>query len=255
MAKINWYLQIRNMAKTDKTAADIFELLQKAQTDDEKENAKQIAQKYIQETQNSENNPAEPTQEVDPVAEDETSNDEPGAVVDMDNSIPDNEPPIQENNETDTESKQEKILTDLSAPAFTPRLAKCGITREEELFLHGVFVRKMTREEKIEMRRSIYQKKTQTAQKIQAEYKKKRIEQKEKDANDPVKQQYHQERKFVSAIVNALENHCNIGWIFSHIEGLTVDIFKELIKKPGNCNAFRQANPNFLDNFKKKYND
>ena len=70
-----------------------------------------------------------------------------------------------------------------------------------------------------------------------------------------MKQQYHQDRKLVSAIVNALENHCNIGWIFNHIEGLTVDIFKELIKKPGNCNAFRQANPNFLDNFKKKYND
>ena len=118
MAKLNWYLQIRNLAKTDKTAADIFELLQKAQTDEEKENAKQIAQKYIQENQNSEDSPAEPTQEVDPVAEDETSIDKPDTVADLDNSIPDNEPPIQENNETDTESKQEKILTDLSAPAF-----------------------------------------------------------------------------------------------------------------------------------------
>lgn len=254
MAKLNWYLQIRNMAKTDKTAADIFELLQKAQTDEEKENAKQIAQKYIQESQNSEDSPAEPTKEVDPVAEDETSIDEPDTVVDMDNSIPDNEPSIQENSETDTESKQEKILTDLSAPAFTPRLAKCGITREEELFLHGVFVRKMTRDEKIEMRRSIYQKKTQTAQKIQAEYKKKRIEQKEKDANDPEKQKFHQERRYVKSIVDALESHHNIGWIFSNIEGLTLDVFKELIKKPGNCNAFRQANPNFLDNIKKKYN-
>lgn len=265
--KINWYLQIRNLSKTDERALELYNNLQKAETDDEKNKAKQEAQEYIQsisndggensgnggESQNTETETTNDTESEDStrveesVAGDEECDNQPVSVDTL--SVP--ETPLQGNSEADKEN--EKALTDLSAPAFAPRLAKCGITREEELFLHGVFVRKMDREEKILMRRSIYNKKTLRNAQIQAEFKKKRIEQKQRDANDVEKQRYHQERKYVNAIVDALNSHCNLGWIFANIEGLTPDIVREFLKKPGYVNAFRQANPKFVENFKKKY--
>lgn len=252
---LNWFLTLRNLSKTDEKASELMQLLKTAGTDDEKENAKQKAQEYLQSLQERKN---ESTQSSEDTTLPETS------ILDaQENRCDDNELHTEssdegnkENGNAEEEPKQEKSekeLTDLSQLAFTPRLAKFGITREEELFLKGVCVRKMTRAEKILMRRSIYQKKTVGAAKIQADFKAKRIEQKQKDKNDPEKQRFHQERKYVSAIVNALEQHKNLGWIFSNIEGLTVDILKELIKKPGNVNAFNQANPNFLTNFNKKY--
>ena len=90
---------------------------------------------------------------------------------------------------------------------------------------------------------------------FKAEYKAKRIAQRERDANDPEKIKFHQERKYIAAIVNALEGHKNMKWIFSNIEDLTVDIFRDLIKKPGNANAINAANPNFLANFRKMYGE
>lgn len=254
MAGLNWYLQIRNLAKSDARAAELFEQLKTAESDDDKENAKIAAQNYIQEIQTTSNT----TAETNPVAE--------NTDVVLTENQQDTSENVSVGNEENTqigtekveesgqESPKEQTLTDLSQPAFTPRLAKFGITREEELFLHGVFVRKMNRDEKILMRRSIYQKKTLGAAKIQAEFKKKRIEQKIKDANDPEKQRYHQERKYINSIVDALNQHCNLGWIFKNIEGLTVDMVREFIKKPGYANAFTQADPNFIDNFNKKYN-
>ena len=155
--------------------------------------------------------------------------------------------------ESTPQIEKDKVILDLSQPAFNPRLARYGINREEELFLKGTLVRKMNRDEKILMRRAIYQKKNIASAKIQAEFKAKRIAQKQKELNDPEVQKFHQERKYVSAIVDALTQHKNLGWIFSEIDGLTIDIFRELIKKPGNVNAFNQANPNFLTNFNKKY--
>lgn len=254
---LNWFLTLRNLSKTEPQAAEIMELLKKAETDDEKENAKKLAQEFLQKIQ-SEQNSTE-TSENQMVSEPETLvPDENQQNIPENDDTPDteNEPkgePIADKSTQPIEKKKE--ITDLSAPAFNPRLARCGITREEELFLHGVFVRKMDREEKILMRRSIYQKKTLVANKIQAEYKAKRIAQKEKDLKDPEKQKFHQERKYVSAIVNALEQHKNLIYIFSNIEGLTVDICKELLKKPGNVNAFNVANPNFVTNFKKMYGE
>lgn len=208
---LNWYLQLRNLCKSDAKAAELFQQLQTAGTEDEKDNAKRQAQEYIQTLQSKE--------------------------------------------VTTEKTEEKKSVSDLSAPAFNPRLAKCGITREEELFLHGVYVRKLSHEEKILMRRSIYEKKTLRNAKIQAEYRAQRIAQREKEANDPEKIKFHQERKLVFALTNALEQHKNMIWIFSNIEGLTPELLKELLQKPGIRNAVKQANPNFIDNFNKKYGE
>lgn len=243
---LNWFLQIRNLSKTDAKALELFEKLKKAETDEQKENAKKQAQEYIQALQSEEIR--DKTVESSVVLETD--------VVDSGQNRQDvhesDDKTDTENAETDKQEK-DKMLMDLSAPAFNPRLAKYGINREEELFLHGVFVRKMSHEDKILMRRAIYNKKTVAANKIQAEFKAKRIAQKEKDANDVEKQKFHRQRKLVSAIVDALEQHKNIGWIFNNVENLTIDVFKELIEKPGNVNAFNKVNPSFLENFKKKY--
>ena len=249
---LNWYLQIRNLAKTDARASEIMQLLKTAESDNDKENAKQIAQNYLQEIQTTSNTTAKTDVETEnnPVVQNENQQNIP-ENADM-GSSEDGQESTTDSGES-TQEKDKKI-TDLSDLAFNPRLARCGITREEELFLHGVCVRKLTREEKILMRRSIYQKKTELANKIQAEYKAKRIAQKEKESNDPEKQRYHQERRYITAIVDALNNHCNLGWIFSNIDGLTVDMVREFIKNPGYANAFRQADENFIDNFNKKFN-
>ena len=55
------------------------------------------------------------------------------------------------------------------------------------------------------------------------------------------------------AVVDALVGHKNMIYMFSQIDGLTPEILKELIKKPENANAINQANPRFLENFKKSY--
>lgn len=244
MATLNWYLQIRNLSKTDPQAAEIFEQLQKAKTDEEKEYAKETAQKYIQGIRSEGNVETEIDNvvipEVKPVI------DAPVVEADTGSECTDIEESAQE------EEKSFEV-TDLSSPAFAKNLSKYGITREEELFLHGVFVRKMTRKEKILMRRSIYQKKKLVGDKIQQEYRQKRIEQRIKDANDPEKIRYNNERKYVKAIVDALEGHKNLKYIFSQIEGLTVEIFRELIEKPGIRNEFNAANPDFIKNFHKLY--
>lgn len=255
---INWYLQIRNLAKSDARAAEILQQLKTAESDDDKENAKLTAQEYLQTLQSQQD--TNPTADVDPETENQTV-DNQDAEQDCDETVDlgnaEDRPSDDEDSAESTQETQKKdpSLTDLSQPAFNPRLARYGITREEELFLHGVFVRKMNREEKLLMRRSIYQKKSVVSAKIQADYKQKRVAQKIKDANDPEKIKFHQERRFVSAIVDALNGHKNLGWIFSEIEGLTPDVFRDLIKKPGNVNAFNLANPNFISNFRKKFGE
>lgn len=246
---LNWFLTIKNMSRTDAKALEIFELLKKAETDEEKENAKRIAQEYVAQTQNSEDNTSKPTEETNVVEENQEPVDEPVSVPDTDNTVSDADNIVQESAERD----EEKIKQDLSQLAFNPRLAKCGITREEELFLNHVFVRKLSHEEKILMRRSIYQKKTQRNAQIQAEFKAKRIAQKAKDLSDPEKIKYHQERKYIAAVVDALENHRNMGWIFTQIEGLTPDILRDLVKKPENKSAIEQVSTEFFDRFNKKY--
>lgn len=123
---LNWYLQLRNLSKTDVKAAELFQQLQTAGTDDEKENAKQQAQEYIQTLQSKEVT----TEKTEDVVLPETKN-----VVEQDDresSDVVNDSPVAEGAEI---TEEKKPLSDLSALAFNPRLAKCGITREEELFL------------------------------------------------------------------------------------------------------------------------
>lgn len=249
---LNWFLTLRNLSKSDETALALFTNLQKATTDEEKSNAKQQAQEYIQKIQSTES--SDKPAETDSVAE----NQDNVVVADSEDTVDDSTLSVQEdaeNDETVEEPKEEIKSTDLSLPAFSARLAKSGITREEELFLHGVFVRKLTRDEKLAIRRSIYQKKTVSNAKKQAEYKAKRIAQREKDAQDPEKIKFHQERRVMFSLINAITEHKNLGWVFSNIEGLTPDIFREIIKNPANVNAIRQVNPSFIDNFNKKYGE
>lgn len=255
---LNWYLTIRNLAKTDTVAAELFDLLKKAETDEEKETAKQKAQDYINQI-NDNNRAVDDTETKDsqeeviaesPVEEDSVVDSGKDIATDNSDTVPDN---------TDTrlveEEKKEVSKTDLSGLAFTPRLAKCGITREEELFLNGILTRKMNREEKILMRRSIYEKKTKKNAEMQALFRAKRLVQRQKDLNDPEKQKFHQERKYVAAVVKALENRKNFVWIFSQIDGLTPDIMRELLKKPEVANAIKQEKASFITDFYKKYGE
>lgn len=256
---LNWYLTIRNLAKTDTVAAELFDLLKKAETDEEKETAKQKAQDYINQI-NDNDRAIDDTETKDsqeevvvesPVEEDSVV--DSGKDIATDNTVSDN-------SDTDTRLVEEKketeiSKTDLSGLAFTPRLAKCGITREEELFLNGILTRKMNRAEKILMRRSIYEKKTKKNAEMQALFRAKRLEQRQKDLNDPEKQKFHQERKYVAAVVKALENRKNFVWIFSQIDGLTPDIMRELLKKPEVASAIKQEKASFITDFYKKYGE
>lgn len=254
---LNWYLTIRNLAKTDTVAAELFDLLKKAETDEEKETAKQKAQDYINQI-NDNNRAIDDTETKDsqeevvaesPVEEDSVVDSGKDIATDNSDTVPDN---------TDTrlvEEEKEISKTDLSGLAFTPRLAKCGITREEELFLNGILTRKMNREEKILMRRSIYEKKTKKNAEMQALFRAKRLAQRQKDLNDPEKQKFHQERKYVAAVVKALENRKNFVWIFSQIDGLTPDIMRELLKKPEIASAIKQEKASFITDFYKKYGE
>lgn len=254
---LNWYLTIRNLAKTDTVAAELFDLLKKAETDEEKETAKQKAQDYINQI-NDNDRVVDDTETKDsqeevvaesPVEEDSVVDSEKDIATDNSDTVPDN---------TATrlvEEEKEVSKTDLSGLAFTPRLAKCGITREEELFLNGILTRKMNREEKILMRRSIYEKKTKKNAEMQALFRAKRLEQRQKDLNDPEKQKFHQERKYVAAVVKALENRKNFVWIFSQIDGLTPDIMRELLKKPEIASAIKQEKASFITDFYKKYGE
>lgn len=242
---------MRNLSKTDAYAAELYEQLQKAETDEEKQKAKEVAQEYVRSLQETANDstPVVETKEEIVETEDTPVADEPETEDVVVDTVPDSEIDVPEIPQTD----EEKIKQDLSQLAFNPRLAKCGITREEELFLQGVRVRKLSHQEKIELRRSIYQKKTQRNNQLQAEFRARRLEQKQKDLNDPEKIKYHQERKYVLAIVDALQNHKNMIYIFTQIDGLTPEIVRDLLQKPSNCNAFEQANPKFIENFYKLY--
>ncbi len=263
---LNWYLTLKNLSKTDARAAELYELLQKAETDDQKETAKAQAQQYIQsinndsgqdssgsgKTENPETeNPTEETPSENHVEEDLGSDTGCDPVDNPVDTVPDND----DTDENREQEKKEELPKELNLPALNPTHKRHGLTRQEELFLQGVYLTEMTREEKILMRRSIYQKQTQAEKKIQAEYKAKRIAEKQKDLVDPEKIKYNQERKYVTAVIDARKAHRNFIWIFSQIEGLTPEILKELLKKPENRNAILQQDPKFLDNFKKGYGE
>ena len=245
-------MQLTALAKEDQTALELLRALKAATTEEEKEKAKENGKAYIEAQQkiqtNAEKEPeptAEETGTTDPVAEDTT-------------------PPVQdlEENQTgdsansDSDSDEDKAIDakyNMAEPAFNPRLAKMGITREEELFIKGIMVRKISKEEKLLIRRSIYQKKKTYSRNLQAKYKEKRETERAARLADPAYQEFQIRRKFILKINEALKAHNNLGWMLKNIDGLTVDVLKKLIEDPANVNEFREYDETFVDKFKKKY--
>lgn len=253
----NWLMELTKLAKSDSQARELLRQLKNATTTEEKEKAKENGKEYIQthtekETGTTETDtntgttPAnpEPAAEQEPEVETDMAEDQ-SMVGDPD--VPTDDIP---------EKPVQKIVEkkyDMSEPAFNPRLARMGITREEELFQQHVYVRKLTREEKFEIRRSIYQKKKQHMRAIQEDFAKRREEQKKQRLADPEYQKFVHQQKFVVRIVEALKAHCNIDWMLKNIDGLTVDVVRELLQKPANVNKFREQKEEFVPNFYKRF--
>lgn len=253
MAK-NWFIELKKLSATDETAALLVQSLKKATTDEEKQIAKENAQSYIASVQDDEK-PAEPEQseisEENIEQPEENTEDKPVEVPVVD----DKEPDSKDSEEVDKSIEERKPSADLSELALNPRLAKMGITREEELFLHGVLIRKMTREERIVMRRNIFNKKSSYSDNIQKAFKERQKEQRKKDRDDPEKQKFHRQRKFVERICEKLRAHNNIGNILKTVEGITPAIILELLENPANVAAFNIADRKFVENFKKRFDN
>ena len=248
----NWLMELTKLSKSDPQARELLKQLKNASTDEEKQKAKENGKAYIENTEAQISAPettepstpepetTEPAEETEPV---ETVLAEPAGVV----GDSDVEP---------TEPVQEKVVEkkyDMSEPAFNPRLAKMGITREEELFKLGVYVRKLTREEKILIRRSIYQKKKKYMSATQDAFKKKQAEARAAKLADPAYQKYIHQQQLVLKIEEALKNHNNVEWMFKNISGLNVEVLRELLQVPANVNRFRAQKETFVQNFDKKY--
>lgn len=249
---MNWLMQLTALAKEDQTALELLRALKNATTEEEKEKAKENGKAYIEKVkaiQTNEEKEPEPTAEetgtTDPVAEDTT----PPAQDLEENQAGDSA-------DSDSDSGEDKAIDakyNMAEPAFNPRLAKMGITREEELFIKGIMVRKISKEEKLLIRRSIYQKKKKYTGDLQAKFKEKRETERAARLADPKYQEFQVQRKYILKISEALKAHNNIGWMLKNIDGLTVDVLKKLLEDPANVNEFRQYNPDFVNNFKKKY--
>lgn len=234
-------MELTKIAKLDPKAGELLKQLKTATTEEEKQKAKENGKAYIenlsQEIQTSDTETIEtPTPEEKPVVEDK------------DDSSVDIVAPVHV-----IQTKVVEKKYDMSEPAFNPRLAKMGITREEELFQQHVFVRKLTREEKMEIRRSIYQKKKLHMRDVQNKFREERAKKLAALQADPEYQKYQHQNKLVIRIEEALTNHYNIDWMLKNIEGLTVDVMRELLKIPANVNRFKDKKDTFVTNFYKKY--
>ena len=247
----NWLMELTKLSKTDKTAKELLAQLKAATTDEEKEKAKQNGKTYIENTKAQTSAPETTESETVPVStgtpETEEVLGEPEDTKPVDVDI------VEDSGPSNMDGKVVDKKYDMSEPAFNPRLAKMGITREEELFKMGIYVRKLTRDEKILIRRSIYQKTKGYRAKTQEIFKKKQAEARAAREADPEYQKYMHERQFVLKIEEALKNHCNVEWMFRNIEGLNVEVMRELLQKPEHVNRFRAQKETFVQNFYKKY--
>ena len=248
----NWLMELTKLSKTDQTALELLRQLKSASTEEEKEKAKQNGKEYIEKTQQPEQIQPEPeTLQTSDTETTETTTDEvvsDPVAQDQDQNSSDIVAPVHV-----VQKKQVEAKYDMSEPAFNPRLAKMGITREEELFQMHVLVRKMTREEKMEIRRSIYQKKKNYTRTTQEKFRQQRAEKLAALQADPEYQKYQNQQKYVIRIVEALKNHYNIDWMLKNIEGMTVDVVRELLEIPANVNKFKEIKDTFVANFYKKY--
>ena len=250
---MNWLMQLTAMASTDETALNLLRELKNATTDEEKEKAKENGKAYIE--------AQKPTEEVQTNAEEKPSADETEPTDTDTESEISSAQDLEENqtdypadsNSDDCEVETVDAKYNMAEPAFNPRLAKMGITREEELFIKGVFVRKISKEEKLLIRRSIYQKKIKYTGDLQSKFKEKRETERAARLADPKYQEFQIKRKYILKIIEALKANNNVGWMLKNIDGLTVDVLNKLIEDQATVNEFREYDETFVDKFKRKH--
>lgn len=253
----NWLMELTKLSKTDETAKGLLAQLKRASTDEEKEKAKQNGKAYIEAKSEKETSTTETTENTDlPISQesDTTETQTDPEKTDEDTDAKDSD--VDSGTNLERGPVAEKVVDkkfDMSEPAFNPRLAKMGITREEELFKLGVYVRKLSRDEKILIRRSIYQKTKGYRAQTQETFKKKQAEARIAREADPEYQKLKRQQVYVLKIEEALKNHYNIDWMLKNIEGLTVEVVRELLKKPENVNRFTTQKEEFVKNFYKRF--
>lgn len=140
---------------------------------------------------------------------------------------------------------------DMNEPALNPRLAKIGITREEELFIQGVVIRPMSRQDRILVRRSIANKKDKYQKELMAAYKQQQAETKRRNLTDPKVIAFNRKQKFVMQIRDAFQQNWNFDAIFSKIDNFTTNDMDELIKDSEVLKLFEQYYPNFEKDYLK----
>lgn len=193
---------------------------------------------------------------------DEDKNDIKLSIMDLLDIEPaDAEPemPVQEpakNTEPELSPQEQSTVVaspapDMNEPALNPRLAKIGITREEELFIQGVVIRPMSRQDRILVRRSIANKKDKYQKELMAEYKERQKEAKKRALTDPAVIAFNRKQKFVMQIRDAFQQNWNFDAIFSKIDNFTTNDMDELIKDSDVLKLFEQYCPNFEKNYLK----
>lgn len=248
MAK-NWYFDLQEIAKTNAVAKEHVMALKEAKTDEQKQTAKANAQAFVEaQTQPQMKFTGDVTQKDIPEMKIVEQPKEQPKIIDP---ITINEP-IKIQPKIKTEEVQPKTI-DLSAPAEKKSWAKMGITREEELFKMGIRIQKMTLQERIAMRARIDEKIRNYQNSTQEQFRKKQLEQIQKDANDPEKIKWNRQRQFVLRITEELQQNHNILYILKNVENMTVEIMKELLDNPANVATFSQYDKNFANSFKKLF--
>ena len=193
---------------------------------------------------------------------DEDKNDIKLSIMDLLDIEPaDAEPemPVQEpakNTEPELSPQEQSTVVaspapDMNEPALNPRLAKIGITREEELFIQGVVIRPMSRQDRILVRRSIANKKDKYQKELMTEYKERQKEAKKRALTDPAVIAFNRKQKFVMQIRDALQQNWNFDAMFAKIDGFTIQDMDELIKDSDVLKLFEQYYQGFEKNYLK----
>lgn len=248
----NWYFELQSLAKTNDEAKKHLQALKSATTEEEKATAKELAQAFV----NAQAEPEKPQEPIDVSKKD----------IPEFNTV---KPEVKEAPKTiDPTNIQEKPIikakpvkkvelepADMTLPAYNPNLAKMGINREEELFKKGIMIRKMTLQEKIAMRESIYQKTHKYNSAIQEKFRQEQLARIEKDAHDPEKIKWNNQRRLFNRILDELAQNHNIYYMFKEIDGLNPDVMRELLQNPANVAEFDQRNPEFVKGFYQLYGE
>ena len=180
-------------------------------------------------------------------------------LLDIEPADAEPEMPVQEpakNTEPELSPQEQSTVVaspapDMNEPALNPRLAKIGITREEELFIQGVVIRPMSRQDRILVRRSIANKKDKYQKELMAAYKQQQAETKRRNLTDPKVIAFNRKQKFVMQIRDALQQNWNFDAMFAKIDGFTIQDMDELIKDPDVLKLFEQYYQGFEKNYLK----